>query len=156
MLEEVLDDQIPDEIRWFGAKLKVYNDSEEIQIKSESIVRQQSYFVNELMAQNIQFIKSGHLRARKVDLMNGATEWKLVEKGVDVGLAVEMTRLAKMGVEVVIVTADTDLLPAFDAVRAGGGKLLHVGYSHRELIALSRASDSSRLITSELAAKYRA
>lgn len=78
----------PSEILWFGARLRVYTQSEEIRIKSESAVRQQSFFSNEIQKQKITFIKIGYLRAREVDLQSGGTEWKLTEKGVDVGLAV--------------------------------------------------------------------
>lgn len=117
LIEEMFADQLPSEILWFGARLRVYDQSEEIKLKSKTAVRQQSYFVNDIQKQRITFIKIGYLRAREVALKDGSTEWKLVEKGVDVGLAVRIVSEANSETELIIVSADTDLLPAFKAAK---------------------------------------
>jgi len=155
LLEEMLADNIPTEILWFGARLRVYNQSEEIRIKSESAVRQQSYFVNEIQKQKITFIKIGYLRAREVDLKTGGTEWKLAEKGVDVGLAVRIVAEASPETEIVVVSADTDLLPAFKTASKQGAKLIHIGYEYRPIASLSHVANATRTITIPLAQKYR-
>ncbi|MEI7917758.1 MAG: NYN domain-containing protein [Candidatus Saccharibacteria bacterium] len=155
LLEEILADNIPSEILWFGARLRIYDQSEEIRIKSESAVRQQSYFVNEIQKQKITFIKIGYLRAREVDIRSGGTEWKLAEKGVDVGLAVRIVTEANPNTEIVIVSADTDLLPAFRAASKLGAKLIHVGYEYRPIASLSHLSNATRTITIPLAQKYK-
>ena len=155
LLEEILADSLPAEILWFGARLKVYDQSEEVRLKSESAVRLQSYFVNEIQKQRITFIKIGYLRAREVDLRDGTTEWKLVEKGVDVGLAVRIVAEANPDTEIVVVSADTDLLPAFKQARKQGARIIHLGYEHRPIASLSGNSDATRIITIPLAQKYR-
>lgn len=155
LIEEVLADNIPTEILWFGARLRVYSQSEEIRLKSESAVRQQSYFVNEMQRQRITFVKIGHLRAREVELKDGSTEWKLVEKGVDVGLAVRILVEANPDTEVVVVSADTDLLPAFKQAQKQGSSLIHVSYEHRPIASLSHASNATRTITVPLSQKYK-
>lgn len=155
LLEEILADNMPSEIVWFGARLRIYDQSEEIKLKSESAVRQQSYFVNEIQKQRITFIKIGHLHAREVELQAGITEWKLTEKGVDVGLAIRIVTEANPDTEIVVVSADTDLLPAFKAASKLGAKLIHVGYEYRPIASLSRAANASRTITIPLAQKYR-
>lgn len=155
LLEEILADNLPTQILWFGAKLRVYDQAEEIRIKSESAVRQQSYFVNEIQKQKITFIKIGYLRAREVELKDGTTEWKLTEKGVDVGLAVRIATEADSETEIVVVSADTDLLPAFKAAKKQGARLIHIGYEYRPIASLGYAADATRTITIPLAQKYK-
>ena len=156
LLEEILADNIPSHILWFGARLRIYDQNEEIKLKSESAVRQQSYFVNEIQNQKIDFIKIGYLRAREVPTGNGTTEWRLAEKGVDVGLAVRIVTEANVAnTEVVVVSADTDLLPAFQAAAKLGARLVHIGYEHQPIASLSRAANATRTITIPLAQKFR-
>ena len=155
LLEDILADNLPAEILWFGARLRAYNQSEEIKLKSESAIREQSYFVNEMKRQNINFVKIGYLRAREFDLKDGTTEWRLVEKGVDVGLAVRIVAEAKPGTEIIVVSADTDLLPAFQQARLQGSDLIHIGYEHRPITSLSHAANATRVITIPLAQKYK-
>ena len=155
LLEEILADNLPSEILWFGARLKVYDFNDEIKQKSESAVRQQSYFVNDIQKQKITFIKIGYLRAREVGMQDGTTAWKLIEKGVDVGLAVRIVTEAGAGTEIVVVSADTDLLPAFKAATKLGARLIHVGYEYRPIASLGFAANATRTITIPLAQKYR-
>lgn len=154
LVEEILADGLPNEILWFGARLRIYDQSEEIKLKSEAAVRQQSYFVNAIQNQRITFIKIGYLRAREVDLRDGSTEWKLVEKGVDVGLAVRIVSEANPETEIVVVSADTDLLPALKAAKRIGARVVHIGYEYRPIASLSQAADATRTITIPLAQKY--
>lgn len=154
LIEEILQDNLPTQILWFGARLRVYDDTEELRTKSEAAVRQQSYFVNEIQKQKITFIKVGYLRAREVECEAGHTSWKLTEKGVDVGLAVRIVGEANSSTEIVVVSADTDLLPAFKAATKLGARLIHIGYEYRPIAALSRAANATRTITIPLAQKY--
>lgn len=155
LLEEILQDNSPSQILWFGARLRIYDNSEEIKLKSESAVRQQSYFVNDIQKQRITFIKVGYLRAREMECSEGHLDWRLVEKGVDVGLAVRIVTEANPETEIVVVSADTDLLPAFKAATKLGAKLIHIGYEYRPIASLSRAANATRTITIPLAQKYK-
>jgi hypothetical protein len=58
--------------------------------------------------------------------------------------------------EVVVISADTDLLPAFIAANKLGAKLMHVGYETRPIFALTKLSDITRTITLPLVQKYKA
>lgn len=118
-------------------------------------MRQQSYFVNDIQKQRITFIKVGYLRAREVECEQGHTSWKLTEKGVDVGLAVRIVAEANPDTEIVVVSADTDLLPAFKAATKLGAKLIHIGYEYRPIASLSRAANATRTITIPLARRYK-
>ena len=155
LLNDVLEDDIPAEVLWYGAQLHIYDNSEEVKLRSESAVRGQAHFINEMQRQKITFVKGGTLRVRKVELASGDVTWKLVEKGVDVGLAVRIVAEASPGTELVIVSADTDLLPAFKAANKLGARLIHVGYQHRQIASLSSVSHETRTITFPLAERHR-
>ena len=157
LIDELLEDQKPSQILWFGARLRLYDENEEIRVKSESAVRQQSSFVNDIQTQGIQFVKVGYLRARQLDPCKQCQQvsWKLTEKGVDVGLAVRMVTDAMIpDTEIVVISADTDLLPAFKAAAKIGCKIIHVGYEYLPIASLSRAAQATRIITKPLAAKH--
>lgn len=157
LIEEMLSDNLPTQILWFGARLRRYDDNDDIRIKSESAIRQQAPFMNQIQAQNIQFIKVGYLRARELDPCKQCnnTQWKLTEKGVDVGLAVRMlVESQQPNVELVVISADTDLIPAFKAVGKTECRIIHVGYEYMPIASLSQASNATRTITLPITRKY--
>lgn len=155
LIDHVLQDNTPSEVLWFGARLRIYNHNKNLKLKSESAVRQQSYFINDIQKHKITFVKVGYLRAREIECDKGHTSWKLVEKGVDVGLAVRIITEAKPGVEIVVISADTDLLPAFKVASKRGAKIMHVGYEKRPIVSLSRLANATRLITVPMAQQYK-
>src|SRR6188472_3817390 len=75
-------------------------------------------------------------------------------KCVDVGLVVRMLTEANENTELVVVSSDTDLVPAFKAAGKSGAKLMHIGYENRPITALSQLSDTTRTITIPLIQKY--
>lgn len=156
MIEEMLSDNLPQEILWFGARLKKYDQNEDIKSKSEAAIQLQARFMNQIQIQKINFIKVGYLRARETDPCEKCAHqsWKLAEKGVDVGLAVRMITEANQDTELVVLSADTDLLPAFKASTKAGAKIMHIGYEFRPVHALFSASDTSRTITLPIIQKY--
>jgi hypothetical protein len=158
LFEELLADNLPSEILWFGARLRLYEQSEDIKRKSTDAIQAQSRFVNQIQQQKISFIKVGYLRARESDPCENCSHqtWKLAEKGVDVGLAVRMVLEANSETEIVVISADTDLLPSFIAAKKLEAKLMHVGYETRPIYALTKASDITRTITLPLVQKYKA
>ena len=157
LIEELLADNLPTAILWFGARLRLYDQSDEIKRKSTEAIRAQSVFINQIQNQKIHFIKVGYLRARETDPCEQCAHqtWKLAEKGVDVGLAVRMLTEANPETEIVVISADTDLLPAFKAANKLGAKLMHIGYEFRPVHALISAAEVSRTITLPLAQKYK-
>jgi uncharacterized LabA/DUF88 family protein len=156
MLEELLADNPPAELLWFGARLKVYDYTEELRQKSQAAVHIQSAFVNYIQNQRIQFIKVGYLRARESEPCEdcGKQTWKLAEKGVDVGLVVRMLTEANEDTELVVVSSDTDLVPAFRAAKKSGARLMYIGYENRPITALSQLSNTTRTITLPLVNKH--
>lgn len=156
LIDELLADYAPAEILWFGARLRRYVYDEQIRRKSEEAIALQADFVNQLQRQKVTFIKVGYLRARESETCKqcGYCKWGLLEKGVNVGLAVRMVTEAARDVELVIISSDTDLLPAIRASRKLGAKVMHVGYEHTPIAALSTNADATRIITRPLAKKY--
>lgn len=156
LIEELLADNLPSEILWFGARLRLYDQTDDIKRKSSEAIKMQAKFMNQIQSQKIHFIKVGYLRARETDPCEECSHksWKLAEKGVDVGLAVRMVTEANKDIELVIISADTDLLPAFIATTKLGAKIIHIGYETGPIFALIKASDKSRIITFPLAQKY--
>jgi uncharacterized LabA/DUF88 family protein len=157
LIEELLTDNIPSEIIWFGARLRLYEQTGELKRKSSEAIKSQAKFVNLIQQQKITFIKVGYLRARESDPCEECQHqtWKLAEKGVDVGLAVRMVTEANKTTEIVVISADTDLLPAFLASTKLGAKIMHIGYETSPIYALTKASDKTRIITLPLAQKYK-
>jgi uncharacterized LabA/DUF88 family protein len=156
MLDELLADNPPSVYLWFGAKLRVYDNTEELKLKSQAAISIQAAFMNYLQKQGIQFIKVGYLRARESEPCTQCSDqtWRLAEKGVDVGLAVRMLSEADENTELVIVTSDTDMTPAFKAAKKMKAKIMHIGYENRPIASLSRISDKTRTITLPLINKH--
>jgi uncharacterized LabA/DUF88 family protein len=71
------------------------------------------------------------------------------EKGVDVRMAVDLVTGACEDTydTAIIISSDTDLVPAIQLVRNKGKKVIYVGFSHRPTYALQKNADESRLIT---------
>lgn len=156
LLDELLADNPATTFLWFGARLRIYNQTEELLQKSQAAVSIQSAFVNYIQQQRMQFIKVGYLRARETEPCPecGHQTWKLAEKGVDVGMAVRILTEAGKDTEVVVVSSDTDFVPALKAAKKLGARLMHIGYENRPISALSRLSDATRTITLPLIQKY--
>ena len=52
LLEEVLADNVPSEILWFGARLRLYEQSEDLKRKSSDAIKAQSRFMNQIQQLN--------------------------------------------------------------------------------------------------------
>jgi len=78
------------------------------------------------------------------------------EKGVDVLMAVDLLIGAYEDLfdTAVLVTSDTDLIPAIDKVREKGKKIEYVGFSHKPSYALIAHSDIRRLLLKEDLMEY--
>jgi uncharacterized LabA/DUF88 family protein len=152
LLNEVMDDNVKAEILFYGVRMKHYGVTKEISKKTKNSIARHSYLVNLLMKQGIAFVKVGNLRARETDPCEQCqhSKWVLVEKGVDVGLAVKMVAEAKPGVEIVLVSSDTDLLPAVKYAKSAGAKIVFVGYEYGLVSAIASQADITRLVTRQM------
>jgi len=79
------------------------------------------------------------------------SEGKFHEKGVDVNMAVDIlvATYEKLCNRIIIVSSDTDLLPAVKKAREKGKKVEYVGFSYQPSVAMVANCDKSRLLTKE-------
>ncbi|MDO4773970.1 MAG: NYN domain-containing protein [Candidatus Saccharibacteria bacterium] len=154
MLTVLLEDMEFDDVFWFGARIKVSKEAmklPEVRDKVEGHTKQQNRLVNQLKRQGIKFEKVGYLRDRQIEV--GETKGlRLTEKGVDVGLAVRIMELSinYPDVEIVLLSSDTDLLPAIDSAKSRGVKFVFVGYDYMPIMSIQKRSHTTRLITPAL------
>ena len=156
LINEILGDKEKAQVLYFGARLRKYDLDEELLKQSNEAISLQAKLVNDLQKQGINFIKVGYLRARegKPCPECGHKKAFLTEKGVDVGLAVRMVTEASSETEIVLFSADTDLLPAVKTTIKLGSKVIFVGYEYQPTLALSKAASLTRLVTAPMAKKY--
>ena len=78
------------------------------------------------------------------------------EKGVDVNIAVDMLVAAytKQCERIILVSSDTDLLPAIKQARAQGVIVEYIGFAHKPSVALVANCSASRLLTKETLAPF--
>jgi uncharacterized LabA/DUF88 family protein len=92
------------------------------------------------------------LRHQRIDIVKGyllERDGTYFEKGVDVRLAVDIVTMAqakKYDIGIVI-SSDTDLIPAIQGAQNHKRQIVHIGFEHQPSLALIRYADRSRLIT---------
>lgn len=123
-----------DVIYYVGEIKKVKNDK-----KSEKLYASQQKFFKSLQKQKIQ-IKLGYL------LKIGE---RYHEKGVDVEIAIDMTKSAIKNTydEFYLLSSDSDLVPAIKTAREEGKKVIYVGFENNISEALTRNCNKTILIS---------
>lgn len=76
---------------------------------------------------------------------------KIHEKGVDVNIAVDMlvATYENLCHRIVLISSDTDLLPAIKKAKEKGKVIEYIGFSHQPSIAMVANCSKSRLLTKE-------
>jgi len=114
--------------------------------KTLELLKNQQKLFDQLRHQDLQVVK-GYLLER---------DSRYFEKGVDVRLAVDIVTMAqakKYDVGIVI-SSDTDLIPAMQAAQKLKRRVVYVGFEHQPSLALIRQADRSRLLTRREAEHY--
>lgn len=114
--------------------------------KSEKLVKNQQRFLSYL--ENIGFaIKRGRI------LCDGG---KPREKGTDVRIAVDLVvgAIDNLYDSAILVSSDTDLIPALDYIKYKNKKIEYVGFSHAPSYALIKHSHFRRLLLPEDIRKF--
>lgn len=125
--------------RYYVGVIRAKGDNE----KSQQLRRQQQRLFNHLTSPQQNFIiKKGHL-------MN--TSGKYHEKGVDVKIAVDLIVGAYENLYdvAILVSSDTDLIPAIKKVRHLGKKIEYIGFAHKPSLAMQKYANLSRLVIKE-------
>ena len=92
------------------------------------------------------------LRRQGIDVHTGFLmqhDGRYYEKGVDVRLAVDIVDGAynRTYDEALVISSDTDLLPAITKAQAKGRHIQYVGFSHQPSVAMVSRCSSTRLLT---------
>lgn len=96
----------------------------------------------------------GSLKKQKVKYSMGylmKSGGKYREKGVDVAIAVDMlvAMYENLCDRIILVSSDTDLLPAVDKAKEKGKIVEYVGFSHKVSVAMVARCTESRLLKRE-------
>jgi len=78
------------------------------------------------------------------------------EKGVDVRLALDIYKLANENIyeKAILISSDSDLIPAVRMVQAQDKEIEYIGFSHNSSIALIKECKTKRLLTPEDVSPY--
>ena len=152
----VLGDMQIDAVYWFGARLKIRSNDPSVLEKRDQFNRYQAPLINNLKKQGIEFIKVGYLRDRESEPCSqcGLREMRLAEKGVDIGMAVKMIDDADDTLNAIVISADTDLLPALDAVKRRGATITYLSYENRPIVSIFKRASITHTITNSTFVKY--
>lgn len=136
----------PDEqLAYIGYYVGVVRDTKRAQdhAKTLELIQNQQKLFEQLRHQQIDIVK-GYLLER-----NG----RFFEKGVDVRLAVDIVSLAftKRYDVGIVISSDTDLIPAMRQAQSYGREIVHVGFEHQPSQALIRIADRSQLVSRPVA-----
>jgi len=99
------------------------------------------------------------LRHQKLDIAKGyllERDGRYFEKGVDVRLAVDIVTMAQakqydIGI---VISSDTDLIPAMQAAQKLKRTIVYVGFEHQPSLALIRQADRTHLLSRKQAERY--
>jgi uncharacterized LabA/DUF88 family protein len=132
------------EILYYSTTLRVPKASDFYK-KALVIKSWNSWWIPYLISQGITIIKAGFLRVRdgKRCQKCGAKTDILLEKGVDVRLAVDIVSFANKNSLIYILSSDTDLLPAIQRARAKNAEVIYVAFPNEVVSAIVKESSST-------------
>lgn len=95
-----------------------------------------------------------HLRKNKIKYSLGyllKSDGKFHEKGVDVNIAVDIlvATYENLCDQIILVSSDTDLLPAIKKAKEKGKVVEYIGFAHQASLAMKANCSRSRLLTQE-------
>jgi len=151
LLLQVLDDD-KCEFRFYGVR-RIHRQKklgENIYRKSVVFSDNARRIRNCMQQTGVQFIDVGKLKIRDGDICKkcGNQDYHFQEKGVDVGLAVDLVKdaLTNPVDEIILLSSDTDLIPAILVAKGAGKKITYVGFEDRLTKALASEADSVQVL----------
>lgn len=153
LLEAVLGSHLASDavINYYSTKVHQVDEPEYLAKKTADMISWNSRWVPFLNNLGITYIKAGNLQVRDSKKCHycGKHTHTLQEKGVDVRLAVDLLLAAEAGSEVILVSSDSDIIPAVNAAKLKKADISYVGFDFLNNDALSVASDRTFTINSE-------
>lgn len=150
------------EIRYYGTgKIKRQVDyGRDIENKTIAFADALRRLKNCLKKSGVIFCAAGSLKVRNTDICKKCKlySFKLQEKGVDVGLAVDLVAdaLTKRAKHIILVSSDTDLIPAIArAKNLSKVEITFVGFEGEIVRAISAIADNTKILhKDEIIASY--
>lgn len=149
LLAPILEEFKVKEIRYYGTKIRTHDITDQkVLAHAMVMVESQRRFKRDLMNQGISFIVAGALRVREARCRKcGRTSLIFKEKGVDVRMAVDVVAESNEMTTQIIMSSDSDLLPALKRARQNKSKLIYVHHAELPNYAMIKASDETRVFT---------
>ena len=151
LLSQVIDNT-KCKIRFYGVK-KIHRRKdlgEDIYKKSVVFSDNARKIRNCIQQTGVDFVDVGKLKIREGDICKkcGNQDYHFQEKGVDVGLAVDLVKdaLTDSVDEIVLLSSDTDLIPAILVAKEAGKKIIYVGFEDKLTKALASESDAVQIL----------
>lgn len=137
------------EVRYYGTKIRVANITDpQMRAHAQAMVESQRRFKRDLLNQKINFIVAGALRVRDTTCYKcKKTSPVFKEKGVDVRMAVDIVTEANEHTDQIIISSDSDLLPALKRATQQKSRIIYVHHAQLPNYAMIKASDESRVFT---------
>lgn len=149
MIEALLPEYSDIEIRYYGTKIRTYDIADEaVKERARTMVESQRRLKRCLENQRISFVTAGSLRVRETTCSN-CNETSLVfkEKGVDVRCAIDLVEDANEHTTQVILSSDSDILPALRVAHTKGSRLIYVHHAEQPNYAMMKSAHETRVFT---------
>lgn len=149
LVTAILPEEADCDIRYYGAKVRRVGLQQQTKRKILAIIQQKRAWNSELKQQGITYIEAGSLRLRQ-DGFPKSSEY-LVEKGVDVSIAVDMILavLRFKAERLVLLSSDADLLPVVRNLKDEQVSLTYVAHESFVLPSLAQFSSKTRTFTDQ-------
>ena len=138
---------------FYAAKLNVYSFSEK---KSKALIEKQRLLKTYLEKQGFEFIFAGRVRAN-INRNSFGKEWmSFREKGVDVRIGIDMTRMAydKELETAILASSDSDLQPAVKELKRRNVECIYLGFETEPNKGLSYTTKRTILIRNSEVLKF--
>ena len=154
LVSELIPEYADPEIGYFGAKVAVLGKQRSTRQKTTAIIQQKRAWNSILKEQGIHYFEVGMLRLRDSNQKDGSEY--LVEKGVDVGMAVDMLveALSRGTERIVFVSSDTDILPAVMALKSAGIDTTYIAHDTFIIPSLAYFSTRTRVFSDTQIIKF--
>lgn len=139
------------EIRYYGTKIRTYDITDKNILKhAQTMVESQRRLKRNFMNQGIDFIISGSLRLRETTCYKcKQRSFVFKEKGVDVRLAVDLVTESSPKLTQIVVSSDSDLLPAIKHIKDISENVVYVHHAEKPNYAMIKASKETRVFTKQ-------
>lgn len=138
---------------FYAAKISIHPLTKE---KSKQLIEEQRLLKTYLERQGFQFIYAGRVRGNIDEGADGRKQPIFKEKGVDVQLAVDMTRMAydKELKTAILASSDSDLQPAVKELRRRNVECIYLGFELEPNKGLSYTTRRTILIRNSEVLKF--